>query len=298
MESRMTSSTRRCRWVRPSPASVRSGKARTAAVVSLVVVSPELRRPPDVPLLLATCPPRRGPRLSVARAVRPSSVAHRSATARILQTHVRSRDVSGRFCRSHPVDIGHTFESNRRSSVRTGREGDVVGSVQQAVLEFDESVQAPWRPALQLVPPDGPGERRPPTPPGAYRDRVARSGPARPADAATRPARAAAPRVPARPVPRPPVRGGCAPMRRPVTGRVRLTRRARRLAVVLALASGVALGSWLGPLVAGDSGDLRLTGASTVTVESGDTLWSVASSVAGDRDVRLVVDEIQRLNHL
>nr|WP_179722155.1 LysM peptidoglycan-binding domain-containing protein [Petropleomorpha daqingensis] len=88
-------------------------------------------------------------------------------------------------------------------------------------------------------------------------------------------------------------------MRRPVTGRLRPTRRARRLAVVLALALGVALGSWVGPLLAGgDGGDLRLTGVSTVTVEPGDTLWSVASSVAGDRDVREVVDEIQRLNHL
>jgi nucleoid-associated protein YgaU len=178
-----------------------------------------------------------------------------------------------------------------------------VGSVQQAVLEFDESVQAPWRPALRLVPTDGPGERRPAVRPGAYRDRVARSGPARAADTAPRPVRAtpraAAPRVPARPAPRPPVRGGCAPTRRPVTGRLRLTRRARRLAVVLALALGVALGSWLGPLLSGGgSGDLQLTGVSTVTVESGDTLWSVASSVAGDRDVRQVVDEIQRLNHL
>ena len=174
-----------------------------------------------------------------------------------------------------------------------------MGSVQQAVLEFDESVQAPWRPALRLVPTDGPGERRSASRPGAYRDRVARSGPARVADPASRHARAAAPRTPARPASRPPVRGGCAPMRRPVTGRVRLTRRARRLAVVLALALGVALGSWVGPLlVGGDSGDLRLTGASTVTVESGDTLWSVATSVAGDRDVRAVVDEIQRLNHL
>jgi hypothetical protein len=174
-----------------------------------------------------------------------------------------------------------------------------VGSVQQAVLEFDESVQAPWRPALRLVPTTGPGESRPPARPGAYRDRVARSGAARPVEGAGRPTRAAAPRVPARPAPRPPVRGGCTPGRRPVPGRVRLTRRARRLATVLALALGVALGSWLGPLLAGgDSGDLRLTGASTVVVEPGDTLWSVASSVAGDRDVRAVVDEIQQLNRL
>ena len=174
-----------------------------------------------------------------------------------------------------------------------------MGSVQQAVLEFDESVQAPWRPALRLVPSDGPGDRRPAARPGAYRDRVAHSGPARAGDSAPRTARAATPRVPARPAPRRSVRGGCTPMRRPVTGRVRLTRRARRLAVVLALALGVAFGSWLAPLLAGgDSGDLRLTGASTVTVESGDTLWSVAAAVAGDRDVRVVVDEIQRLNYL
>ena len=171
-----------------------------------------------------------------------------------------------------------------------------MGSVQQAVVEFDEAVQAPWRPALRLVPAGGPGEKRPPARPGAYRDRVARSGATRPAETAPR---AAGPRVPARPAPRPPVRGGCTPRRRPVPGRVRLTRRARRLAVVLALALGVALGSWVGPLLAGgDSGDLRLTGVSTVVVEPGDTLWSVASSVAGNRDVRAVVDEILQLNHL
>jgi LysM domain len=175
-----------------------------------------------------------------------------------------------------------------------------VGSVQQAVLEFDEAVQAPWRPALRLVPAAGPGQRGPATRPGAYRDRVAGSGPARVAEAAPRPGRAVAtPRVPARPAPRPRVRGGCAPQRRPGAGRLRLTRRARRLATVLALALGVALGSWLAPLLAGgDSGDLRLTGVSTVVVEPGDTLWSVAASVAGDRDVRAVVDEIQRLNDL
>jgi nucleoid-associated protein YgaU len=179
-----------------------------------------------------------------------------------------------------------------------------VGSVQQAVLEFDEAVQAPWRPALRVVPDAGPADRRPAGRPGAYRDRVGRSGMpvsvSVPVEAAARPARAATPRVPVRPAPRPPVRGGCAaPRRRPGAGRVRLTRRARRLAVVLALALGVALGSSLGPLLAGsDSGDLRLTGASTVVVEPGDTLWSVATSVAGDRDVRAVVDEIQQLNRL
>jgi nucleoid-associated protein YgaU len=68
--------------------------------------------------------------------------------------------------------------------------------------------------------------------------------------------------------------------------------------VVVALASGVALGSWLGPLVTGDGGGLRLAGESTVVVRVGDTLWSIASRVDGHGDVRAVVDEIQALNGL
>lgn len=81
--------------------------------------------------------------------------------------------------------------------------------------------------------------------------------------------------------------------------RVRLTHRGRRLAVVLALAAGVALGSWLGPLLSGGAGgDLRLAGQSSVTVESGDTLWSIASSVSGTSDVRAVIDRIRQLNGL
>jgi predicted Zn-dependent protease len=62
---------------------------------------------------------------------------------------------------------------------------------------------------------------------------------------------------------------------------------------------GVALGSWLGPLVSGGGeGDLRLAGVSSVVVEPGDTLWSIAASLAGDGDVRAVIDEIQVLNDL
>jgi nucleoid-associated protein YgaU len=68
--------------------------------------------------------------------------------------------------------------------------------------------------------------------------------------------------------------------------------------VVLTLAAGVALGSWLGPLVSGGEGDLRLAGVTTVVVEPGDTLWSIASSLDGDRDVRAVIDQIQELNGL
>jgi nucleoid-associated protein YgaU len=80
-------------------------------------------------------------------------------------------------------------------------------------------------------------------------------------------------------------------------GRVRLTRRARRLAAVLMVASGVALGSWLGPLLHGGD-DLRLAGVNSVVVQPGETLWSIAGSLGGDDDVRAVVDEIQELNGL
>src|SRR5690349_23754068 len=81
--------------------------------------------------------------------------------------------------------------------------------------------------------------------------------------------------------------------------RLRRTRRARRLAVVLALAGGVALGSWIAPLLSGDgSGSLRLAGVSSVVVQSGDTLWSIAASLDDERDIRAVINEIQDLNDL
>ena len=83
-----------------------------------------------------------------------------------------------------------------------------------------------------------------------------------------------------------------------VARRVRLTRRARRLAVVLALAGAVALGSWLGPLLSGDEGGLRLAGVTSVVVQEGDTLWSIATSLDSEGDVRAVIDEIQRMNGL
>jgi nucleoid-associated protein YgaU len=176
-----------------------------------------------------------------------------------------------------------------------------MGCVQQAVLEFDSEVQAPWRPRLVAVPdvvePAGVRSVRPHP---SRRTRVGvcapPAGPARPvAPARRRPERAA-------------VRDGVAPVRRssgsrpapPRTEniRLRLTRRARRLAVVMALAAGVALGSWLGPLLAGGGGDLRLAGGSSVVVQPGDTLWSIATSLDGDGDVRALVDDLQRLNDL
>jgi hypothetical protein len=67
---------------------------------------------------------------------------------------------------------------------------------------------------------------------------------------------------------------------------------------VLAVAGGVALGSLLAPLL-GAEGQLRLAGESSVVVQPGDSVWSIATSVAGTGDdVRAVVDDIQQLNGL
>ena len=182
-----------------------------------------------------------------------------------------------------------------------------MGSVQQAVLEFDEEIQAPWRP--RLVPAPEAGDTASVRPPLSYPSRRSpnRVGVCRPPAAPARPEGPGRVEV-RRPAGRSPMSGGPVPAR-PLSGhpsvprraaptKVRLTRRARRLAVVLALAAGVGLGSWLGPLVGGGGGDLRLAGESSVVVRAGDTLWSIASALDGEGDVRALVDQIQELNGL
>jgi nucleoid-associated protein YgaU len=178
-----------------------------------------------------------------------------------------------------------------------------MGSVQQAVLEFDEEIQAPWRPRLVSASGTGPesaftvpsrrgpsrvGACRPPAPPARPEMPTRRAG-ARPGGRATAPMAPSSNRSPlAR-------RSASSPL---ATAGLRLTRRARRLAVVLALAAGVALGSWVGPLVGDGGDDLRLAGGSSVVVQPGDTLWSIASALRGEGDVRVLIDEIQELNGL
>ena len=54
----MTSSTRRWRWVSPSPSASRSGNERTVADPVSAVAFPAAVRPPAVPLFSATSPPR------------------------------------------------------------------------------------------------------------------------------------------------------------------------------------------------------------------------------------------------
>jgi LysM repeat protein len=84
--------------------------------------------------------------------------------------------------------------------------------------------------------------------------------------------------------------------------RLRLTVRGRRaLAVLAALPAVVALSV---AVVSGGSAlasrDTGVAGESftTVTVSSGETLWSIAESVAPQADPRDVVDSIVRLNAL
>jgi hypothetical protein len=192
-----------------------------------------------------------------------------------------------------------------------------MASVRQAVLEFDAAVRVPWRPLLgsaddcaaaasrraarpstrSVLPGSGPrvaGHLRPvPDCPATVEPRVAG-----PVVGAPRPRR-----DPARPSGRPlssgpaggTVRGGCAPEPAPV----RLTRRGRRFVTALALCGAVALGTWIAPHVTSGDGGLRLAGESSVVVEPGDTVWSIAGEVArNEQDVRVVVDAIEELNDL
>lgn len=166
-----------------------------------------------------------------------------------------------------------------------------MGSVERAVVEFDEEVRAPWRPLLVAmpVPADStpvPGLRRPA---GRSPSRVGVCRPHAPVVThthVTSPVR--------------PDRAGRGLAGRRRSTRVRLTVRARRLAVALALCGGVVLGSLLDSLMSGGAGGggLHLAGVGSVVVEPGDTLWSIAESVADGADVRVVVDHIQELNGL
>ncbi|GAB3322897.1 hypothetical protein GCM10027451_45980 [Geodermatophilus aquaeductus] len=197
-----------------------------------------------------------------------------------------------------------------------------MGGVRQAVLEFDAAVRVPWRPLLGDA--GGPGGTRPAGRPAqAPREaRVPRAAvpgsglrvtghlrpvPDLPAPQAARTSgpSAEAPRSrrdPARPGGRPvrsgPARGDARVRCAPDPAPVRLTRRGRRLVVALVLAAGVG-GAALGREFLAPAPGLHLAGESSLVVEQGDTVWSIAGEVAGPgRDVRAVVDAIQELNDL
>jgi LysM repeat protein len=83
---------------------------------------------------------------------------------------------------------------------------------------------------------------------------------------------------------------------------MRLTVRGRRLLTALLLAP-VALGVGVGiaqvpAAIAGHQASASAESFETHTVLAGETLWSIAESIAGDHDVRDVVHEIMRLNLL
>ena len=79
---------------------------------------------------------------------------------------------------------------------------------------------------------------------------------------------------------------------------LRLTRRGRVVVVLLFLALLMGAVLALGGYSAATDARGPAPQHRTMVVEEGDTLWVIASEVAGDRDVREVVHELQELNAL
>ena len=79
---------------------------------------------------------------------------------------------------------------------------------------------------------------------------------------------------------------------------VRLTRRGRAVVVLAALAALLVGGVTLGHAPSQASGRVHHVAPRTITVAPGETLWTVAERIAPHVDPRLVVAQIQSLNHL
>ncbi len=79
--------------------------------------------------------------------------------------------------------------------------------------------------------------------------------------------------------------------------RARLTRRGRVVVVLVALVLLV-VGFSMGRVSSQAAGPQRHAAPATVTVEPGESLWSLAARIAPHVDPRLVVDQIVALNHL
>jgi hypothetical protein len=94
------------------------------------------------------------------------------------------------------------------------------------------------------------------------------------------------------------------PLHRPLRNQapIRLTRRgqavvrgamlASLLIIVMALTAAVGAGAWAGTEAGAPVETV------SVMVAPGETLWSIASEFAGDRDIRAVIAEIRDLNSL
>ena len=80
--------------------------------------------------------------------------------------------------------------------------------------------------------------------------------------------------------------------------RVRLTRRGRVTVVLAALAVIVALMVVFGSGTAANSDAGTVVDTASITVQPGQTLWSIAADANPDGDIRDTVDDIVRLNSL
>jgi len=86
------------------------------------------------------------------------------------------------------------------------------------------------------------------------------------------------------------------PCREHVGGSLRFTRRARLLVLVLVAAAVVVLGPWRA--IASAPEGAAPTGWSTVVVQPGDTLWTLAERLDPAADPRVIVTEIKHANAL
>lgn len=77
---------------------------------------------------------------------------------------------------------------------------------------------------------------------------------------------------------------------------VRLTRRGRAVVVLAVLMAMLVMGFSLGHTPS--QAESHVVKPRTVTVQTGETLWVLAARIAPHADPRLVVAEIQQLNHL
>jgi LysM repeat protein len=77
---------------------------------------------------------------------------------------------------------------------------------------------------------------------------------------------------------------------------LRLTRRGRAVVVLAVLMALLVAGFSLGH--SPSQAESHVVKPRTVTVQAGETLWGLAVRIAPHADPRLVVTEIQQLNHL
>jgi hypothetical protein len=85
--------------------------------------------------------------------------------------------------------------------------------------------------------------------------------------------------------------------RRPA-GPARLTRRGRIVVVLAFLGALLGGGMTLGHAPSQASGRTHQVAPRTVTVQPGETLWTLAERIAPHADPRLVLAQIQQINHL